>query len=68
MSMDKKDPTIPAAAKDSNPSTGIFPTMAVSVIDNIGSAIPAIVAGTASLFMLLKLIVVLKNSCYSSNS
>jgi hypothetical protein len=60
--MDKKDPTIPAAAKDSNPSTGIFPTMAVSVMDNIGSAIPAIVAGTASLLILLKLIVVLKNS------
>ena len=54
MSIDKKEPTIPAAAKDSNPSTGIFPTMAVSVMDNIGSAIPAIVAGMARLFMVLK--------------
>ena len=48
MSIDKKDPTIPAAANDSKPFTGIFPTMAVSVMDNKGSAMPEIVAGTAS--------------------
>lgn len=58
ISIDKKDPTIPAAAKDSSPSTGILPTMAVSVIDSSGSAIPAIVAGIASLFMVLRLITV----------
>jgi hypothetical protein len=54
--MDKNEPTIPAAAKDSMPSWGILPTMAVSVIDRIGSAMPAIVAGMARLLMVLKLI------------
>ena len=60
MSMDKKEPTIPAAARDSKPYSGIFPTMAVSVMDSRGSAIPAIVAGIAKLMMLLKLIAVAK--------
>lgn len=60
MSMDRKEPTIPAAARDSSPSTGIFPTIAVSVIESKGSAIPAIVAGIARLFMDLKLTVFFK--------
>lgn len=60
MSMDKNEPTIPAAAKDSKPSTGILPTMAVSVMERMGSAMPEMVAGTASWLMLLKLICVLK--------
>lgn len=69
MSMDKKDPTIPAAAKDSSPSTGILPTMAVSVMDNRGSAMPETVAGTARRFMLLKVTCVLKSAAsYSTNS
>ena len=56
INIDKKVPTMPAAARDSEPFTGILPTMAVSVIDKRGSAIPAIVAGIASLLILLKLI------------
>ena len=56
--MDKKEPTIPAAAKDSSPLTGMFPTMAVSVMDKSGSAIPAIVAGIANLFIFLRVIAV----------
>ena len=46
-----KDPAIPTAAKASVGFTWIFPTMAVSVIDNSGSAIPEIIAGMASLLM-----------------
>ena len=52
--MDKKAPTIPTAARDSRPLTGMFPTIAVSVMDRIGSAMPAMVAGTANLLMVLK--------------
>ena len=55
ISIERNEPTIPAAAKDSNPSTGMLPTIAVSVIDNKGSAIPAIVAGIARAFIDLKL-------------
>ena len=51
ISMDKKEPTIPTAASASTPSTGIFPTIAVSVMDKIGSAIPAMVAGIAKRFI-----------------
>ena len=58
-SMDKKEPTIPAAAKDATPFTGILPTIAVSVIDNSGSAMPAIVAGIASLLIVLNETIVL---------
>jgi hypothetical protein len=54
ISIDKKEPTIPAAAKDSIPLTGILPTMAVSVMDNSGSAIPAMVAGMARELIVLK--------------
>src|SRR5690606_9629405 len=60
--MDRKEPTMPAAARDSRPSTGMFPTMAVSVMDNRGSAIPDMVAGTARALMLLKSILCSKIS------
>lgn len=68
MSIDKKDPTMPAAARDSNPSTGMFPTIAVSVIESNGSAIPAIVAGIANLLIFLKLIDLLNETCYKRSS
>lgn len=58
ISMDKKVVTMPTAAKDSVAFTGIWPTIAASVRERIGSAIPAIMAGTASLLMYLRLIVV----------
>lgn len=50
---DKKDPAIPTAAKASVALISILPTIAVSVIDNNGSAIPAISAGKANLFICL---------------
>ena len=48
MSMDKKEETMPTAARDSVAFEEIWPTMAASVKDNIGSEIPAIMAGMAS--------------------
>ena len=48
--------TIPTAAKDSVALTWIFPTMAASVNDKIGSDTPEINAGIASLFICFKLI------------
>ena len=69
ISMDKKEPTMPAAANDSNPSTGMLPTMAVSVMERMGSAIPEMVAGIANWLMLLKFTCVLKSGAsYSTNS
>ena len=68
ISMDKNEPTIPAAAKDSIPSWGMLPTMAVSVMDKIGSAMPAMVAGMARLFMVLKFIRVFNKKNYKINS
>ena len=70
ISIDKNDPTIPAAAKDSNPSTEMLPTMAVSVIERMGSAIPAIVAGKAKLLIVLKLTAVFNvgSRVYNTNS
>ena len=56
INIDKNDPTIPAAARDSIPSISILPTIAVSVNESKGSAIPAIVAGIANLLMFLKVI------------
>ena len=53
------DPAIPTAAKASVGFIWIFPTMAVSVIDNKGSAIPEIIAGIASLLISLKDIFIL---------
>tara|TARA_R110002072_G_scaffold15_1_gene107 strand:- start:1295 stop:1534 length:240 start_codon:yes stop_codon:yes gene_type:complete len=64
INIDKNEPTIPAAAKDSMPSWGMLPTMAVSVIDSIGSAMPAIVAGMARLLIVLKLIGVFKKEIF----
>ena len=59
ISMDIKAPTIPTAAKDSVAFVSIFPTMAVSVMDRIGSETPEIKAGIASLFIFLKEMVAL---------
>ena len=61
ISMDRKEPTIPTAARDSRPSPGMFPTIAVSVMERSGSAIPAIVAGMASLLIVFRLIDVFKD-------
>ena len=58
ISMDKKVVTIPTAAKDSVAFIGIWPTIAASVRERIGSEIPAIIAGIASLLMCLRLILV----------
>ena len=44
---DKKEPAIPTAAKAAVGFCSTLPTIAVSVIDNNGSAIPAIKAGNA---------------------
>ena len=49
-----KDPAIPTAARASVGLIFIFPTIAVSVIDNKGSAIPEIIAGIASLLICRK--------------
>lgn len=51
---------MPTAARLSIPFTSIFPTIAVSVMDKNGSAIPAINAGMASVLIRLKLISVFK--------
>ena len=51
---DKNEPAIPTAAKDSIGLRSTLPTIAVSVIDNSGSAIPEIIAGIASLLICLK--------------
>ena len=48
MSMDKKEETMPTAARDSVAFEEIWPTIAASVNDSIGSEIPAIMAGMAS--------------------
>ena len=48
------DPAIPTAARASIGFISMFPTMAVSVIDNRGSAIPDMIAGIANLLMSLK--------------
>lgn len=50
---DKNDPAIPTAAKEATGWTSTLPTIAVSVIDNKGSAIPEIIAGIASLLICL---------------
>lgn len=47
-----KEPAIPTAASASVGFKLMFPTMAVSVMDNKGSAIPEIMAGIASLLIL----------------
>lgn len=62
ISIERNEPTIPTAAKDSMPSTGILPTMAVSVMERTGSAMPATVAGMASLLIDLSFISVFKDN------
>ena len=64
ISIDKKVVTIPTAAKDSVALMGICPTMAASVSERIGSEIPAMMAGTASLLMCLRLIGFSKSSIF----
>ena len=56
--------TIPTAAKDSVALMGICPTIAASVSERIGSEIPAIMAGTASVLMCLRLICVSNRSIF----
>ena len=46
-----KEPAIPTAASASVGFNVKFPTIAVSVIESNGSAIPAIIAGMANLFI-----------------
>ena len=60
ISIDINVVTIPIAAKDSVAFRSTLPTTAASVSDNIGSDMPAINAGIASLFILFKLISVVK--------
>ena len=48
------DPAIPTAARASVGFIFILPTIAVSVIDNNGSAIPEMIAGIASLLICRK--------------
>ena len=57
MSIDKNVVTIPTAAKDSVALVFIFPIIAASVKDRIGSDIPEIKAGIANLFICFKLII-----------
>ena len=56
ISMDINVVTMPTAASDSVAFIPILPTTAASVKDRIGSDIPEINAGIASLFIFLKLI------------
>ena len=60
ISMDRNDPTMAIAPRLSFALTSIFPIIAVSVNDKIGSATPAIKAGIASLLMFLRFISVFK--------
>ena len=55
MIADKNEPTIPAAARASIEFSSTFPITAISVNEISGSAIPAIIAGIAILFIFLKL-------------
>ena len=52
MSAERKVPTIPTAARDSVPNSAMLPTIAASVLDKTGSAIPAMIAGIASCWIL----------------
>ena len=53
---ERKEPTIPAAARASMGFSFTFPIMAMSVKEISGSAIPAIIAGIARRLIFLKLI------------
>ena len=59
--MDKNVVTMPTAARDSVAFISIFPTIAASVNDKIGSETPEINAGIASLLICFKEILVLKS-------
>ena len=59
INMDKNVVTMPTAAKDSVELNSILPTIAASVKDKIGSDIPDINAGIASLFIFFRLIILL---------
>ena len=61
ISIDKKVVTIPTAANDSVAFTSIFPTIAASVKDKIGSETPEIKAGMSNLLICFKVIAVLKS-------
>ena len=52
--IEMNDPTTPTAAKDSVPTTGMFPTMAASVLESTGSAMPERMAGKANCCIRLK--------------
>ena len=54
MSAERNDPAMPTAARASVGLIRMLPTMAVSVIESRGSAIPAIIAGIARLLIFLK--------------
>jgi|TARA_Y100000385_G_scaffold238504_1_gene253520 hypothetical protein len=56
--MDRNEETIPTAARDSVALFGICPTMAASVNERIGSEIPAMMAGMASVLICLLVMVV----------
>ena len=60
ISMDKKEETMPTAARETVAFKGICPTMAASVSDKIGSETPAIMAGMASRLICLLLTLVFK--------
>lgn len=60
ISIDKNVVTMPTAANDSVAFTSMFPTIAASVNDKIGSDTPEIKAGIANLLICLKVIVVFK--------
>ena len=60
---DKKEPAIPTAANDSTGLRSTLPTIAVSVIDRSGSAIPEIIAGMANRLICLNVILAFKKTC-----
>ncbi len=57
ISIEIKAPTMPIAAKDSVALISIFPTIAKSVMDRIGSDTPAINAGIARRLIFLRLMI-----------
>lgn len=66
ISIDINVVTIPTAAKDSVAFMSIFPIMAASVNDKIGSDTPEINAGIASLFIYFKLMFVFTRLVHNS--
>ena len=68
INIDKKEDTIPTAAKDSVGFKLTCPTTAASVIDSIGSEIPATMAGIANLLIFLLEIDLFKLSFVSNKN